>query len=134
MSSSIMRIPCHRVEDARGFFIKPITGNEDGLKHLNGEFYITMAHPGQVRGNHYHKKATEWFTVISGVAHLYLRDICSGNENIVYLSAAKSETLVIPPHIAHAFLNPTDASEAMFLSAFSNLTYDPDDTVSCTLI
>ena len=50
------------ITDDRGWFLKVITGTEEGIPSHTGEVYLTMGEPGQAKGGHYHPEAVEWFT------------------------------------------------------------------------
>ena len=63
------------IVDDRGWFLKAITGTEEGIPSHTGEVYLTMARPGQAKGGHYHPEAVEWFTIIEGSAVLKLEDV-----------------------------------------------------------
>lgn len=52
------------ITDDRGWFLKVITGTEEGIPSHTGEVYLTMGEPGQAKGGHYHPEAVEWFTII----------------------------------------------------------------------
>ena len=49
------------IADERGWFLKAITGTEEGIPSHTGEVYLTMGKPGQAKGGHYHPEAVEWF-------------------------------------------------------------------------
>ena len=68
-------IPRRLISDERGWFLKAITGTEEGIPQHTGEVYLTMGKPGQAKGGHYHPKAVEWFTIIEGNAILRLEDV-----------------------------------------------------------
>ena len=38
------------IEDERGWFLKAITGTEEGIPNHTGEVYLTMGKPGQAKG------------------------------------------------------------------------------------
>ena len=46
-------------KDSRGWLAEIIQSEDVGKKRF-GLLLITTAHPGQVKGNHYHKKKKEW--------------------------------------------------------------------------
>ena len=75
LKDKIKIIPRRLIKDERGWFLKVITGTEDNIPDHTGEVYLTMGKPGQTKGGHYHPKAVEWFTLISGKAVLKLEDV-----------------------------------------------------------
>ena len=117
----------NKISDSRGWFLKVLDGNEDHLKKEIGEFYITVAHPNQSKGGHYHDIANEWFTLISGKCILELYDTKSNISKQIKLSASVMETIYVPSKIAHRFLNIGD--ENFILLAYSDEKYDPADTI-----
>ena len=40
------------IADDRGWFLKAITGTEEGIPSHTGEVYLTMGKPGQKKGGH----------------------------------------------------------------------------------
>lgn len=117
-----------RLEDSRGWFLKVINGNERNLPAYTGEIYITSATKNSTRGSHYHIKATEWFTLIQGQAILTLEDIDSKEVLELTLDAKSPQTIVIPPNVAHSFLNKSQ--EDFILIAYTDELYDPSDTIA----
>ena len=43
-------IPRRLISDERGWFLKAITGTEEGIPQHTGEVYLTMGKPGQAKG------------------------------------------------------------------------------------
>ena len=122
-------VPRRKLADERGWFLKVINGRERGLPDHTGEVYITCAtEKGDVRGNHYHRKATEWFTLIDGQCLLKLEDVDSGESLTIELNQDDPKTLVIPPGVAHAFIN-SDGNRFLLL-AYTDELYDPADTIA----
>jgi len=112
--------------DARGWLLKCLDGGEVDLSPDTGEVYVVMAHPGQIRGGHYHPLAHEWFTLLQGRATLLLADPATGEREELALSVDKPVTVHVPPGLAHAF---RAEGEPMLLCAYSDRRYDPKDTV-----
>lgn len=127
LSDKIKIIPRKFISDSRGWFLKVIDGKEDNLPKHTGEIYFTNALPGQAKGGHYHLRATEWFTLITGICDLYLVDIESGEKMTISLSSSEPLTVYVPSRIAHNFVN-TGAGEYL-LVAYSDVLYDPTDTI-----
>lgn len=132
LKDKITIIERKKLGDARGWFMKVIDGKEEGLPNYTGEIYLTHASDkGQVRGNHYHDKAKEWFILLQGKAELKLMDMKTEEVMTIELSASNPKTVVIPPNIAHAFLNTEEAP--FLLLAYTDELYDPVDTIPYTL-
>ncbi len=117
-----------KLSDTRGWFMKVIDGYEKGLPNHTGEIYLTFASGlNQIRGGHYHDKATEWFTLLQGKADLKLMDMNTQETTIIKLSADEPKTVVIPPKVAHVFINKQE--EPFLLLAYTDELYDPVDTI-----
>lgn len=96
------------IADNRGWFLKAITGTEDGIPDHTGEVYLTMGKPGQAKGGHYHPEAVEWFTVIQGSAVLKLEDMQTHERRDIDMSFEKAITVFIPNNVAHVVVNSSD--------------------------
>lgn len=134
IASRIQLIPRNLKADSRGWFLKVIDGKEKHLPSFTGEVYLTLAEPGQIRGNHYHTASAEWFTVVQGLATVYLSDPTTGEQHTLELSTQDPLTLYVPAGIAHAFKNPEDATIPMLMVAYTDQLYNPEDTISFILI
>lgn len=126
-------IPRKLIADERGWFVKTLDGGEAGLPGHVGEVYLTMALPGQARGNHYHPQCDEWFTIVAGKALLLLGDPLSDERAEIALDAAEPVTVHVPAGVAHVFVNPADSGAEFVLVAYAALRYDPADTVPFAL-
>ena len=126
-------LPRRLITDQRGWFLKVIEGTEKGMSQEVGEVYLTQAKPGQIRGNHYHRLANEWFTIVNGQAHVILQDLSGGKRRELNLSSEEPLTLFVPAGIAHCFVNASDKDDFL-LVAYSDQYYDPLDTVEYSLL
>ena len=127
---AVQLIPRRLISDKRGWFLKVIDGHEEGIPPHTGEVYLTLAHPGQNRGNHYHPKTAEWFTVIDGRALLQVMDPQTGARAEWWLDSAEPRTVFMPAGLAHVFINPADAEGSFLLLAYAANLYDPADTIA----
>ncbi len=119
------------IADERGWFLKAITGTEDGIPNQTGEVYLTMGKPGQAKGGHYHPEAVEWFTVIQGSAVLKLEDMQTHERRDIDMSLEKAITVFIPNNVAHVVVNSSD--DDFILLAYTDKLYDPKDTIAYTI-
>lgn len=117
-----------RLEDTRGWFLKIIDGNEEGLPKSTGEIYLTCAKPGEIKGGHYHLEANEWFTLIKGKCKMILIDIFDNTKLELELDANFPKTIYVPNKIAHCFLN-ISMNDDFFLLVYSDRFYNPNDTI-----
>lgn len=116
------------IADDRGWFLKAITGTEEGLPAHTGEVYLTMGKPGQAKGGHYHPEAVEWFTIIEGSAVLKLEDMDTHETREIEMSLEKAITVFIPNNVAHIVVNNSDKD--FILLAYTDKLYDPADTIA----
>lgn len=127
LNDKIKIIPRRLIIDDRGWFLKVIDGKEKNIPSYTGEVYLTSANPGEAKGGHYHQKANEWFTLVTGECELKLVDINSGEKLSINLSSTKVETIYIPNHIAHIFIN--NFTDDFILLAYSDQLFVPEDTI-----
>ncbi|QZK89589.1 WxcM-like domain-containing protein [Flavobacterium sp. CHNK8] len=128
LSKKIFTYKRNKIEDSRGWFLKVLTGTELNLPNRTGEVYLTMAKPGEIKGGHYHPKANEWFTLITGECILRLEDMENQEFMEIFLNADDPVTVYVPFGIAHAFYN-TSKEEEFILMAYSDQLFDPADTI-----
>ena len=115
------------IADERGWFLKAITGTEEGIPNHTGEVYLTMGKPGQAKCGHYHPEAVEWFTIIQGSAVLKLEDMETHEYRDIEMSLDKAITVFIPNNVAHIVVNNSDKD--FILLAYTDKLYDPKDTI-----
>lgn len=116
------------IADDRGWFLKAITGTEDGIPDHTGEVYLTMGKPGQAKGGHFHPEAIEWFTIIQGSAVLKLEDMDTHERRDIEMSLDKAITVFIPNNVAHVVVNNSDSD--FILLAYTDKLYNPSDTIT----
>jgi len=128
LAERIEIIPRNKIKDNRGWLLKVINGNENGLPAFTGEIYTVYSEKGASRGGHYHIQATEWFTLLQGKAKLALYDIQTKESLTILLDIDEPSTIVVPPNVAHRF----DAidQQPFLLLAYTDLHYKPDDTIN----
>ena len=125
-------IPRRLISDERGWFLKAITGTEEGIPQHTGEVYLTMGKPGQAKGGHYHPNAVEWFTIIEGNAILRLEDVVTHKRKDIEMSLEKAITVFVPNNVAHVVINNSDRD--FILLAYTDLLYDPKDTIAYNIM
>lgn len=127
LNDKIKIIPRRLIIDDRGWFLKVIDGKETNIPCYTGEVYLTSATPGEAKGGHYHEKANEWFTLVTGECELKIVDINTGEKLSIYLSSIKPETIYVPNNVAHIFIN--NSSNDFILLAYSDQLFVPEDTI-----
>ena len=117
---------CRRQFDTRGWLLKVVLPTEPTHSRV-AEAYLVQAGVGSVRGNHYHRTCTEWFTPVRGRGRLLLEDATTGERQEVALSGASPVTVEIPPGVAHAIVPAPDTD--LWVLALATHPHDPRDAV-----
>lgn len=114
--------------DARGVLFEPV--DADVLMRQRN-CHVVLTEPGAVRGNHWHRHATE-VSVVLGPARVCIRRE-SGIEEI-QVPDGQAWRFVFPPGISHAMQNT--GGRPMVVIAFSDQVHDRQspDVVSDILI
>lgn len=112
------------ISDERGFLFEILRNKELG-KAPFGHLLLSVAHAGQSRGGHYHKKKHEWFCVIKGSADLKVVDILTGEERKISMSETKRVLVKLYPYCRHTITNI--GKEDVYLLAYTDLPFDPND-------
>lgn len=83
--------------DERGWLVELL--RTEGLKRGNrfGQFFITTAYPGYIKGNHYHTRKFEWYCVVGGKGRLILQDNATGEREDVFLTDEELKLVMISP-------------------------------------
>ncbi|KPJ61751.1 MAG: hypothetical protein AMJ42_00960 [Deltaproteobacteria bacterium DG_8] len=113
-------------KDERGWVAEIIRKEELVRNKEFGQFMVTTAYPGYVKGNHYHTRKFEWFCVLKGEARLVLVDNHSGEREELMLNEEHIKTIRIPPHISHAIENV--GAEMMYVLIYTDEPYDEEDS------
>jgi UDP-2-acetamido-2,6-beta-L-arabino-hexul-4-ose reductase len=118
-------IALSRHSDSRGSFFE-IVRSHGG----QGQSSFSTTAPGITRGEHFHRRKVERFTVLSGSATISLRRLFSG-EVIEFRVTGENPTAIdMPTMWAHNIMNT--GSDLLYTSFWSNEIFDPTepDTVA----
>jgi UDP-2-acetamido-2,6-beta-L-arabino-hexul-4-ose reductase len=118
-------IPLIRHADARGAFFEIIRTHGGP-----GQFSFSTTAPGITRGDHFHRRKIERFTVLQGSARISLRRLFS-EEVISFDVSGENPTAVdMPTMWAHSITNIGD--EPLYTSFWTNDIFDPrnPDTIA----
>ena len=105
-------------KDERGWLTEVIRKEELVRSKEFGQFMVTTAYPGYVKGNHYHTRKYEWYCVLKGEAKLVLLDSNSGEREEFLLNEHQLKTVRIPPRVSHAIENT--GTEMMYLLVYTD--------------
>jgi UDP-2-acetamido-2,6-beta-L-arabino-hexul-4-ose reductase len=116
--------------DERGWLTEVLrSGNLPGHTRMS-QLFVTVGNPGKTKGKHYHTRKTEWFSVITGNANLYLRDLRTDEEKIVPMGEDNMVTVTIPPHVAHAIACEGEVPFYLIVVASEDFNSKDSDTYS----
>ncbi|HQX62781.1 MAG TPA: dTDP-4-dehydrorhamnose 3,5-epimerase family protein [Thermomicrobiales bacterium] len=95
-----------------------------------GQCYFSVSYPGVIRGWHYHKKQTDYFTCISGMIKVPLYDMRDGSPtygvvNEFFIGDDNRIVVKIPIGVLHGFKNV--GVTPCYLVNFPTTQYDPAD-------
>ncbi len=99
-------------EDHRGTIADLVEGKN--LQHVG----LIVSKKGAVRGNHYHKKATQYTYILKGKVEYYRKDLRVESSVVERFVVGPGTLSIEPPQVAHAlvaledteFLDMTDVS------------------------
>lgn len=105
--------------DARGVFVETIkTGT-------GGQVSFSTTVPGITRGNHYHTRKIERFTVIKGKARIQLRRIGTNDVLDFYLDGNEPSFVDMPVWYTHNITNIGE--DELYTQFWINEWYNPED-------
>src|SRR3989344_4367158 len=95
---NINKILLTKKEDKRGWLVENIDLRvRESMKH----FLISASKRGAIRGQHYHKRKTEWFVIVKGKAKIYLEDLNTNEKTQMEVSSENPEMIEARPMLAH---------------------------------
>lgn len=120
----------NKFSDKRGELIVFLKKGElPNKKRTFGQIYfVTFSKKGIVRGNHYHKKWTEWFGIVEGKVEVVLEDVKT-KERSTFIFDSKADKYVrlnIGPNIAHSFKS---LSKYAALLNYADSEWSSNDTI-----
>ena len=95
------------IPDERGFLMEMLRSDYPEFQKF-GQVYLTVGYPEVVKGWHYHKKQTDNFFVVKGMAKVVLYDMrensrTKGEINEFFLGEQNPTMVLIPPMVVHGF-------------------------------
>jgi UDP-2-acetamido-2,6-beta-L-arabino-hexul-4-ose reductase len=106
-------------EDERGMFVEIVKLG------IGGQVSFSTTVPGITRGNHYHTRKIERFTVIRGKARIQLRKIGTDEVLNFYLDGNEPSYVDMPVWYTHNITNI--GNEELYTQFWINEWYDPVD-------
>jgi len=93
------------IADERGFLMEMMRDDDEFFQKF-GQVYLSVVYPGVVKGWHYHRRQTDHFVIVKGMAKVVLYDTREGSKtkgeiNEFFLGDQNPLLLVIPPLVLH---------------------------------
>ncbi len=106
-------------EDHRGYLF-------EAIRSLNqGQAFFSTTKPGVERGDHYHRRKVERFSIVKGRALVQLRRVGASAINDYILSGEKPSYIDIPVLHTHNLINIGE--EELLMLFWTNELYNPED-------
>lgn len=119
-----------RREDGRGWLHVTLGASQLPPGVTFGELYVIRSEQaGDRRGDHFHQRMDEWFTLVEGEAMLELYDPTSEERLSVRMDGTIPRTFRVPAGIAHCIVNA--GSGPMTAVAWTTAEHDPADVIRC---
>lgn len=120
------------ITDERGFLMEILRSDEPIFERF-GQCYVTVVHPGIVKGWHYHKVQVDHFVCLKGTAKVVLYDARKDSRtyqevNEFILSLESPMMVKIPTYVFHGF-TAMGEEDAMILNLPTELYHykEPDE-------
>lgn len=110
--------------DERGWLTEVLSSSDIGNTDF-GLIHLSTAKPGFTKGNHYHKRKTEWYCVIKGKGKLMLRGLKTKENQEIILGEQDLSVVRIPPYTFHSIENV--GKDEMYLLAYVDEAFNPND-------
>jgi len=95
------------IPDERGLLMEMWRSDDPDFERF-GQCYVTMVYPGVVKAWHYHKKQTDHFVCVGGMAKVVLHDRRDGSStfgetNEFVIGWQRQRMVIIPKGVYHGF-------------------------------
>ena len=122
MKKSVVRKIKPAFSDKRGSIYDVFDGKN--IEHIG----FIVSRKGAVRGNHYHKHATQYTYILKGRARWVTRDMRRKNVKISSRVVSGGSLAVDAPYVAHAMVALTDTEFVFFTdrARFGSKGYEKD--------
>ncbi len=107
MIEGVVLKPLRVIPDERGFLMEMLRSDDEIFERF-GQAYITACYPQVVKGWHYHRKQTDHFVCVRGMAKVVLYDQrddspTRGQVQEFFIGERNPALLKIPPLVMHGF-------------------------------
>jgi dTDP-4-dehydrorhamnose 3,5-epimerase len=112
------------IPDDRGSLMEMFRSDDPDFQRF-GQVYMTMVYPGVVKAWHFHKKQTDHFVCVSGMAKVALYDDREGSPtrgetNTFVIGWQRQRMVIIPPGVFHGF-TPVGSDPAYIINVPTEL-------------
>jgi dTDP-4-dehydrorhamnose 3,5-epimerase len=119
------------IPDERGRLMEIVRSDEDEFLKF-GQVYMTTCYPGVVKGWHWHKKQTDYMTVIHGMMKVVLYDSREGSPtkgeiNEYFAGTHNPLRIKIPPGVCHGFTCISGGESVVINTVTEPYAYDDPD-------
>jgi len=93
------------IPDERGYLMEMLRADDEIFLKF-GQVYLSAVYPGTVKGWHYHKVQTDYFTIVKGMVKVVLYDDrpdspTRGEVNEFFMGEQNPLLITIPPGVLH---------------------------------
>ena len=110
-------------KDERGWLAEIVT--KEDVPNPFGLILVTTAYPGKTKGNHYHKRKSEWYCVVQGNGLLAITDLASKKKTEIRIGKNNMALVKIPPNYLHSITNI--GQEEMILISYVDESFNEKD-------
>jgi len=119
------------IPDERGRLMEMLRDDDEVFQKF-GQVYLSVVYPGVVKGWHYHKKQTDYFVFVKGMAKVVLYDGREGSPthgevNEFFLGEHNPILLVIPPFVLHGMKGVGTEPAYLVNTPTEHYVYDDPD-------
>ena len=131
MISGVITKPLKVIPDERGWLMEMLRDDDPFFQRF-GQVYLTVVYPEVVKGWHYHKKQTDHFVFVKGMAKVVLFDNREGSStrgevNEFFMGEKNPILVTIPPGVVHG-MKGIGTEPAMLVNVPTELyKYDKPD-------
>lgn len=111
-------LPITRHADARGSFFEIVRSGGGP-----GQTSFSTTAPGVTRGDHYHRRKVERFTVLAGEAEISLRRLGTDQRHVFRVSGGAPVSVDMPTLVSHKITNVGEST--LYTAFWTNDLFDP---------
>lgn len=119
--------------DDRGYFLEVARigrGLPAGFPPETTQVSAALSYPGAIKAFHFHRKQTDFWTVVKGMFQVALVDLrpdspTFGRKNTLYAGVLRPWQILIPPGVGHGY--KVIGTEPAMLVYLTDRFYDPSD-------